>query len=105
MKWKIAASPTRGQSSERHSSKPAAAARGKLKSVTSLALHDKARVHGVQALPPEGRRRTGLVSVREYIEPFKSAGAQGYGRNSSAPAAAGATRHRPASPSLHVHRQ
>src|SRR5262245_60429534 len=47
MKWKIAASPTRGQSSERHSSKPAAAARGKLKSVTRLALHDKARVHGV----------------------------------------------------------
>src|SRR5262245_1595519 len=50
MKWKIVASPTKGQSSERQSSQPAAIASGKLKRVANPALDDRARVQ------PAGRR-------------------------------------------------
>src|SRR5262245_51970264 len=44
MKWKIVASPTKGQSRERQSSQAAAIASGKLKRVANLALDNRARV-------------------------------------------------------------
>ena len=43
MKWKIVASPTKGQSSERQSSQPAEIASGKLKRVANLAVNNKAQ--------------------------------------------------------------
>src|SRR5262245_49729264 len=49
MKWKIVASPTKGQSSECQSSQPAAIASGKLKRIANLALDNGARVQ------PSGR--------------------------------------------------
>ena len=58
------ASPTKGQSSERQSSKPAEIASGKLKRVANLAVDNKARVQPtVEArpvppsiVPPSDRR-------------------------------------------------
>jgi hypothetical protein len=38
MKWKIVASPTKGQSNERQSSQPATIASGKLKRAANLAV-------------------------------------------------------------------
>jgi len=42
MKWKIVASPTKGQSNECQSSQPAAIASGTLKRVAILAVDNKA---------------------------------------------------------------
>jgi hypothetical protein len=42
MKWKIVASPAKGQSNECQSSQPTAIASGKLKRVANLAVDNKA---------------------------------------------------------------
>jgi hypothetical protein len=44
MKWKIVASPTKGQSNECQSNQPAAIASGKLKRVTNFAVDNNAWV-------------------------------------------------------------
>src|SRR5712672_1673682 len=86
MKWKIVASPNKGQSSERQSSHPATTASGRLKTVTNLELDNKAKTQptirkptlagcysiqkGPQGVKSQHRLGWSLMIVSEFFEPL-----------------------------------
>src|SRR5215471_2748658 len=75
MKWKIVASPTTGQSSERQSRQPAATASSTFKPVTRLALLAKTGAATGGGFTPIGLRRLDVVAQRggfvlHFLEPI-----------------------------------